>query len=156
MNAFFLDDGHVTDAALAAMADAADAAVGDEVLAHVDGCETCLGRLGQAAERSAFVGATLAAHGPALSQEAPRLPWRWLLGATVAGAFGVVLSLQDVERSTFGLVQSSSVLTRSLPLALRGASGEAGALWTTITVACALLMLATSAWLVRRKTRAVG
>ncbi len=156
MNAFFLDDGHVTDAALAAMADDADQAVGDEVLAHVDGCEACLGRLGTAAERSIAVGATLAVHGPALSQETPRLPWRWILGATVAGAFGVVLSLHDVERSTFGLVQSSTVLTRSLPLALRGASGETGILWTTITVACALIMLATSAWLVRRTSRAAG
>ncbi len=156
MNAFFLDDGHVTDAALAAMADAADEAVGAEVLAHVDGCEACLGRLGAAAEQSVHVGATLAAHGPALSREAPGLPFRWLLGAAFAGAFGVVLSLHDVERATLGLVQSSSVLTRSLPLALRGASGEAGTPWTIITVACALSMLTVSAWLVRRTTRSAG
>jgi hypothetical protein len=156
MNPFFLDDGHVTDAALAALADAQETPALNEALLHVDGCEHCLGRLGTAAELSNAVAATLAAHAASLSKEPQRLPWRWLLGAALAGAVGVVLSLQDVERSAFGLVHGSAVLTRSLPLALRGASGEAGATWTAVTVTAALLMLISSAWLVRKKTRAVG
>ena len=55
------DDGHVTDVVLDALADKEDAIVPQPAHTHLDGCERCLRRLGEAAARSAECGAALVA-----------------------------------------------------------------------------------------------
>jgi hypothetical protein len=55
------DDGHLTEVVLEALADAQDGIVPSPAHAHLDGCDRCLRRLGEAATRSAECGAALVA-----------------------------------------------------------------------------------------------
>jgi hypothetical protein len=55
----FEGDGHASEIALAALADGEVSILGPAVAAHVDGCDSCTARLGEAALVSASVGDAL-------------------------------------------------------------------------------------------------
>jgi len=69
----FEADGHVTEVALACLADGEIALLDAEAVAHVDRCDTCTARLGASALRSLVATEALSAVGAAASSEARAL-----------------------------------------------------------------------------------
>jgi len=69
----FEADGHVTEVALACLADGEIALLDAEAVAHVDGCDTCTARLGAEALRSLVATEALSAVGAAAASEARAL-----------------------------------------------------------------------------------
>jgi hypothetical protein len=116
------ESGHLSDVALAALADGEVSLLPETALAHLDGCERCALGLADAALRSAEVGELLrvrAAPAAAVVVAAPprRLPVRWLalgLGVAAIGALPRLIEAPAQIRDLFSLV------TEVLPaLALR-------------------------------------
>jgi hypothetical protein len=89
--AFRLANGHATEVALSALADAQDDVVPADVRAHVDTCDACAKKLGALAREAARADVLLPHASPvrASARDDARVPWRIValgLGVAMAGA----------------------------------------------------------------------
>ena len=115
------DGAHVSELAIASIADGQDALVDAAALAHVDSCEWCGGRLGRAALLSEAVGHAVSTFGPRSSSRAPaRAPagaWRALTaGLTVAVLAGLPMLAHLRHFVSF----AQAFFARGVPVIARG------------------------------------
>jgi hypothetical protein len=93
MSHFIRSDGHLTDAALGALADKEDRVLDTSAETHLNTCDACLGRLGALSEQMTSLELELERALPQTTVVA--VPWRLVIFGGVAGALGVTLSLGD-------------------------------------------------------------
>ena len=106
----FRDDGHLADPALAALADGQDAIVPREAVSHLDGCDSCTQRLGEAALLS-YAAADVLSVAQVEAAPVSVRSWRAPLFAIACGlAVALIAALPK-------LVAAPAVL-RSIPAAL--------------------------------------
>jgi hypothetical protein len=116
------DGEHLSDLAITALADGEEAILGAAVVAHMEACGDCAGRVGRAALLSSAIGEAVAvarpAAAPAVARAAASMhPWRaLLLGLTVA-AVAAVPVLRDVASAPGFWV---SLVIRSVKALARG------------------------------------
>jgi hypothetical protein len=118
-------DGHLSAAALAALADGESGLLSADALAHLDGCDHCALGLADAALRSAEVGEILRARVAPRQAAEPvaftpgRLPARWIALGLALAALGALPGLFEAEIPARAL-DLFSLVTEVLPaLALR-------------------------------------
>ena len=147
-NSVWASGGHASDVVLTALADGQQAIVPPAVLAHVERCTTCTTHLGHAALLSLHAGAELEASAEhelvAARRPLPRLAIA--LGLVVA-ALGLLPSIVDAED---GVSAARSVVTRDVPLYLKGIAtlarrlgepGSAAGLFVTYATAALLVVM---------------
>ena len=142
--AVFRADGHLGDAALAALADGQDALVPREANAHLDGCDDCTHRLGEAALLALHVAesfALAAAEVAPLSAPSRRAPTIAILGGL---AVALLASLPKVVAAS-AFVRGLPAL---LPLLARNFVVFARAVVTTIEARAIVMSLVASLVLV--------
>jgi hypothetical protein len=136
--------GHLTEAALHALADGELALLPEQALVHSAGCRQCEQRLGTIALLAVEIGSALAKHRPELVSVRRPLPVAAFVAALAIAVLGVVTQLggmaAQVMRLPILIAHASPVLARGIALAVGGTSGRVGfavAGW----VAAALLVL---------------
>jgi hypothetical protein len=109
---FFTHDGHLSEAALTAIADGQDDYFSHDVVNHLDHCEHCTARLGDAAFLSVQVGDALASLGklPATEASTATPPPRWLVAMVATLAVGS-LGVRSVGWLRADPVESASMLS---------------------------------------------
>jgi len=117
----WLDDGHVSDVVLTAMADGEEAVVLPAARDHVAACEACSARLAEAAlltlRASELLGSG-ALEVPARSKPRAAVPLRAIAVALMLAAIGAVPLFVD---AVTGLPATSAMVTRALPILARSA-----------------------------------
>lgn len=120
----WLDDGHLSEAALAAIGDGQDV-VGEEASAHAESCAECATRLVAVASLATEVQSALAPIAAERARAARRFPSGLVLAALVLAGLGLAPSLAD--RSLHALSIATS-LPELLPRLASTAGAIAGAL----------------------------
>ncbi len=169
------EDGHVTEAVIAALADGEREIVADEAARHVERCDDCTRRLGEAALASLEVGELVQAlpqealepvaaraheavaatdSGPASSMPLPKLS---LAAALLLAALGAVPGLVDVGQSAPSLPAD---MVRGLPIVADAVGNAAAAVFdgvaeagTALWAASVLLLMMMGVWIARRPSR---
>src|SRR5262249_21622747 len=147
-------DGHLTEEALVAIADGQEALIPEAPRLHLDACEECARRLGDAAMLSSQVAMAFAAM-PREEAAPVKVPVRMIPGALALATLGLLPSVLAAPSRVAGAM---SWLTRSLPLFLRtfaqlfrGAEGGLGSLGVAMSV-CATLVLMSLAFVIMKGT----
>jgi hypothetical protein len=109
-------DGHVTDVVVTAMADGEEAIVPEVALGHVEGCDVCSRRLGEAALLSLHIEQRVVALAACQAAQRPRFPWPAVLAALAVAGVGMVPALLEVPEGFASLVQA---FVQGLPLTMR-------------------------------------
>lgn len=110
-NTFFTHEGHLSEAALTAVADGQEHLLPIDIVTHLDGCEHCAVRLGDAALLSAQVAAAIEGLPQAAAETVPRyaLPPRWAM-AIVALCAASTLAIRSVSLLRGDPLESASML----------------------------------------------
>jgi hypothetical protein len=166
---------HVSELGLTAMADGQESILGDDVVAHVQACESCTGRLGRIALASSAVGEALAltkaavtagvenGGAPAQREITPvQRPWGALALGVAVAMLAAAPTLHDVLRapafaSTFVAHTIKALVHVGITLATSNAVSRG--LPSATLVASALLVLmgwAIARWVPREGTVASG
>lgn len=121
------DDGHLPTAALDALADGEDGLVTERGIAHLDDCDECLGRLGDAAALSERATATIDDLAKVYSpQVAPRpLPVAALI---VALGVAVLAAIPGLRQATADMPDVSWLAHKGVPILARAMVSVAQAL----------------------------
>jgi hypothetical protein len=136
-------DGHLADPAIVALADEQDV-LPDGARAHLQGCDDCTTRVGQAALVSLAVGDAML-QGAATEKSSHSLPRVAVAAALFVAALGAAPAVVDASRA---LPRVLAILTRLVPVMARGALSVArgSSLKGALVVSLVSLMLALVAW----------
>jgi len=141
------DDGHLTETAVDALADGEESLVTVRAKAHLDACESCLGRLGDAAALSERTTATIDDLAKVYSpQVAPRpLP---VAAFVVALAVAVLAAIPGLRRAADDLPDLAWLARKGVPILARAMVSVADALedvwsspWAALMTAMVLVMM---------------
>lgn len=145
-------DGHLSDAALVALADGQDALLDADARAHAETCEACAGKLADLALESVAVGAALA--GAAAAERAEvRFPTIAVAVAVALGALGALPSLLEGRWSAAVLDAPHWIATFGAAVLSAFHTFFSSPLGTATTFASAVLLVVSGA-LVARQQRA--
>lgn len=122
---FDLEQGHATDVALSALADAQEDVVPQLVVAHVDSCERCSSRMGALAHQSVRAGEWLQDARPVkdiapdtAAMDSAKVPWRLvaagLFVAFVGSAFDFSATGGDKVQAVVSFFHNAPLFLRSL------------------------------------------
>jgi hypothetical protein len=152
----WIDDGHVSDIALTAIADGQSAIVPAEATAHVESCDACAHRLGEAALLSADTAAAVAlvaAEERAAARRAARTPVLAIAAALAVALVGMLPFVGEAPSlwsdATFVVAHGVPTVVRSAPLAWRAFQEHGAVLWTL----SALVLVAAGLSLARTMAR---
>lgn len=122
---FDLEQGHATDAALSALADAQGDVVPALVIAHVDSCERCSSRMGDLAHQSARADRWIHDARPVsdiapetAAMDSAKVPWRLvaagLFVASIGSAFDFSASGGDKIQAVVSFFHNAPLFVRSI------------------------------------------
>lgn len=161
-SATWRSDGHLGDAALAALADGQDDALEAAARAHVASCDACAGRLADEALLSVDVGALVRAAAPEpMAQSAarplPRLAVALALLVAIVGALPALgAAWAALPGLATGTVRALPVVARGISLLWRHGAAALGPGFVAASWAVALVAAATGLWIARRASRSAG
>jgi hypothetical protein len=122
----WIDDGHLSEIALTALADGQTGILPADAMAHLEGCDACARRLGEAALLSADTGAAVAlvaAEQRAAARRAARIPLVAIAAALAVAVLGMLPFASDARTLwadvTFVVAHGVPTLVRGAPVAWR-------------------------------------
>lgn len=139
---------HLTELEISTAADGES--LPDELGAHLEVCEACLHRLGDAAIERGDIHAALSDASVRVVTEPSRLPVAWILVAGSLGLVGAAGLSSDFERFFLRMLEAGRFLRQFGPLIARVVLASAGPLWAMFFLVSATAAL--FAWFVRRRT----
>jgi len=144
---------HLSEVALTVLADGQDAMLTADALSHAGSCEACAMKLGELAELSIGLGDAMRE----LPREALLAPQPAISVALVLAVVGVLPRAVNLPAHVVGL---ASLLMRDVPIVFRGAvhlarstSAEVQRMALLVTLASALVLIATALVVGRRALR---
>jgi hypothetical protein len=153
----FRDDGHLADAALSALADGQDSIVPREAVQHLDGCDACTQRLGEAALLSYAAADVLALAAVEVAPVSAR-SWRAPLFAIACGlAVALVAALPKLLAAPAmlrSILAALPAFARSLALIARAAGSALEDRAVIVSLVCSLVLVLVG-WAIARTTPAL-
>ncbi len=147
------EQGHASDVALGAMADGEVALIPGDLVSHVDACEACTHRLGEAALFSAGLGAAIQAMGPlnrlspvpaAQGKRRTPLPLPMMAAAAVIAVLGAAPTLLHLPARLVGffltMLHTLPTLSHGGMQLARNGLGPAGVTLTFVTAAVLIMV----------------
>ncbi len=138
------DDGHVSDVAVDALADGQEAIVPLPVRDHVNQCELCAGRFGEAVLLAVRVGEVMQQSLQAARPQAWPVPVPALLAALFVAAIGAFPALGDMLARAMDLFRGVGAILPNLTRAalVLSRSGETGPLLAYLPIVAVAILLA--------------
>jgi hypothetical protein len=150
------DDGHLSDVAVSALADAELSLLSSEALEHGDGCDACAARV--AVELEIGVALDAALQRPDLEQapaavtvDVPRLRGPLGIGLAVA-LLGLLPSMGAVPEALSTWTSDGSRWLAAGAMVVKAMDQHAGAS-TLVTLSVAVLLVSVGVWIARRAPR---
>jgi hypothetical protein len=152
------DDGHVSEVALAAIADGELEIVPDQAARHVGACDDCTARLGEQALFSLATDEALSLAHPAAERAALRrpLPVAAICTALVLAAIGsapaLIGVLADIGSAPHLALRGLLLGTRTLSALVRAAAAADAGVWAVAWCAATAVLLGLGALIARAAT----
>ena len=155
--AVFRADGHLADGALAALADGQDALLPRTASAHLDGCDACTHRLGEAALLSLHTAETLALAATdvvPVSARSRRAPWIAILTGLAVALVAALPKLVLAPELVRGIPAALPLLARNVVVVVRAGVSAIEARAIVMSVVASLVLIAVG-FVIARSTPAL-